>query len=1040
MSKIKSRFIALLVLFTSVVSFFSVGFGGQVANAATIPSDATAIQVYVTGSTTPLTPKNDGTDNEDIYSTPSYSADGFDVVVKNLTVTDLLDQANSKKSSGSGTVSGIIGQSVEIVSINGTSCNTAEGQSILSELGIAITDSADPNTSRDTIGKKITGLPLGVNKIKYKLTVITQDIDYTAAVTSTDSNGNTTTTSASVTPHDPVEKDYAAQDITIYHGTKYAVNKISSMLFKAYVGSATNFDEDTDEVLDDDLRENNKVPFLYSTTAEPDSEMPLRYTFDVPDSTTTLKYVMTFGSTIPLEGATVYKNGARAKEGTEYTISGKSLTGSLESLNNDSDLIVVKLNSTSSDSSIVEKSYAIEIKYNQLSSNEDFSLINAGITKLNYNDDNSVKAYVGKKFTVATDVNDILTYTGDIYIDKKATMISLSPTLIRNQNTDNVAYVLTNNYYDEATKSTKVKKSVLKNGMQFIDFMTSSTTNKLQLDVYEGANGNITDNSKPLARYIFNVTLSSSDTFSLDLAFKNASSSSEEAYLTQPGVKANTIDFSTSRRTYDLYCADPVKVIFALKSENDEYTGIRSGKNEYLRVWLADSVNSNNLKEAQASIDNVLDSNNTRKTSIDVDLNGAKKMVVQAYYDDVTETTTGASATVSHAVGDQYVFYLPNNYDDSDNTGDGDEANDALLNYLKVKGATLEDSDGNEGFSSNVYDYTTTVDKDDTTAKITATAEDDNVKSIVATVEDTKASYDLVSGEESDITLDADGKTTIDIVVTAQDGTTTKKYTVVIKNNTKSSNVNLKNIILNTGDYDFDSSEDTTKVHVSQSTTGIKVTPVPEDSSSTVTVSGKKYTGSAITVSLKGSQKTEIEIVVKSEDGKESKTYTLEIYRTDSDNWDNDNDDSNDSSDDDQYYDKYYNCWVDTTKYEEWGKIGNKPAYFDKNNRQVKDAWISTGGKYYYLNSSGYRASGWKVDDKTGQTYYLDPTTGEMRKGWMNLNNSWYYLGLNGVMKKGWLNLNGKWYYFTPNGQMVVNQSMYIDDGVYNFGQDGVMY
>ncbi|WP_241394589.1 hypothetical protein [Clostridium beijerinckii] len=42
--------------------------------------------------------------------------------------------------------------------------------------------------------------------------------------------------------------------------------------------------------------------------------------------------------------------------------------------------------------------------------------------------------------------------------------------------------------------------------------------------------------------------------------------------------------------------------------------------------------------------------------------------------------------------------------------------------------------------------------------------------------------------------------------------------------------------------------------------------------------------------------------------------------------------------------------------------------------------------------------------------------------------------------EKGWLNLNGKWYYFTPNGQMVVNQSMYIDDGVYKFRQDGAMY
>ena len=40
-------------------------------------------------------------------------------------------------------------------------------------------------------------------------------------------------------------------------------------------------------------------------------------------------------------------------------------------------------------------------------------------------------------------------------------------------------------------------------------------------------------------------------------------------------------------------------------------------------------------------------------------------------------------------------------------------------------------------------------------------------------------------------------------------------------------------------------------------------------------------------------------------------------------------------------------------------------------------------------------------------------------------------------MHKGWLNLNGKWYYFTPEGEMVTNQSMFVDDKVYNFAQDG---
>lgn len=1042
MSKINKRFIALLVVFTSIISFLPVGFSGQ-ANAAAVSSAGTTIQVNITGNPKALTATTDTVTNKQTYTTENVE-NGFDITLEDVRAAEDLETAESELVNQALTdnqsVTGIVDQKVEIISINGTSCTTAQGKSTLAEIGIEISEAENIlNASTKRVGKTIKGLPLGVNNIEYKIIITKQTVNYTPAVT--DSTGKIIT-EEKANASAAVETSYANQQMTICHANGYVVNKISSMLFKAYVGQSTNFDEDTDEFINDDLRENNTTPFLYLTKAGADKNVPLRYTFDVPDSISTLKYVMTFGDSIT--GATVYKNGSEATEGT-YEITGKSLTGSLESLGQ-SDLIVVKLNSSSSDT--IEKAYAIEIRYNKLNSNEDFSLKEAGITKLDYNEDNSVLAYIGKKFTI-TNEDDILTYTGDIYIDKKASMISINPELIRSK--DTVAYLVTNNYVD-SSGATKVKKTVLKNGQQFIDFMASSTKNQLQVDVYEGKDGNITDSSKPLARYRLNVNLISLDSFILDLLFENSSSSgsSNETYLTQPGVETKPIDFSTSRRTYDLYSSDQTTVSFALNVDNDEYDGVRSSKNEYIKVWLADDKDSDNLKEAEASKENELDANKNyiRKTSLDINLSGAEKMVVQAYYDDfernddgsIKTGTDGTPVYTSYPIGDKYVFYLPNNIDNSDDSGNGETSINALLNYLKVKDATLEDSDGNQEFSSDVYDYTTTVEKDDTTAQITATAEDDNVKSIIATVEDTETSYDLVSGEASKITLDEDGKTTVNIVVTAQDGITTKTYSVVIENNKKSSNVTLKNVILNTGDYDFDSTEDTTKVHVSQNTTSIKVTPVPEDSNATVTVDGEKYTGSAITVSLKGSQETEIEIVVKSEDGTDSKTYTLKVYRTDSEDWDDDSDDSDDSDEDDQYYDEYNNCWVDTTKYEEWGTVKGKPVYFDKNNRQVKEAWISTGGKYYYLNSSGYRASGWKVDDADGKTYYLDPTTGEMRKSWMNLNNGWYYLGKNGVMQKGWQYISGKWYYFTPNGQMVINQSMYIDGKVYRFGQDGAMY
>jgi glucan-binding YG repeat protein len=484
---------------------------------------------------------------------------------------------------------------------------------------------------------------------------------------------------------------------------------------------------------------------------------------------------------------------------------------------------------------------------------------------------------------------------------------------------------------------------------------------------------------------------------------------------------------------------------------NVTFTGTRSEKNEYLKIWTSTDKNNTNPKEATASVNNTVGSDLKRQVSLNVDLDNNEKMVVQAYYDDFEYDTDANGAKTlkrdaqgnplykSYPLGEQYVFYIPSNFH-ATNDPTGEKSNNALLSSLKISGYTLKDSDGNQGFSSDKSDYTTAVAKEDTTAKITAIAQDDNIKSIVATVDSSKETYDLVSGELSELPLNPNGKTNIKIAVTAQDGTTIKNYTVVVANNTKGSAVNLKNVILNVGDYTFDPKADVTKVREDQNVTSVKVTPVPQDPKSKITVNGQEFSDSPINVNIKGAQKTTVNIEVKSEDGTTSKTYTLEINRVDVADWNPTPNNGEDPNENDQFYDEYSQCWVDTTKYDEWGTVNGKPTYFDKKSRQVKDAWITTGGKLYYLNNLGYRASGWKVDAADGKTYYLDPTTGEMKKQWMNLDNKWYYLGLNGVMQKGWLNLNNKWYYFTPNGQMVVGQTMYIDDEVCRFGQDGAKY
>lgn len=58
-------------------------------------------------------------------------------------------------------------------------------------------------------------------------------------------------------------------------------------------------------------------------------------------------------------------------------------------------------------------------------------------------------------------------YKGKIYVDSRAGMISINPTLIRSQSSNNVAYTVTNNYKDSSGK-TKTEQSQLKNGKHML--------------------------------------------------------------------------------------------------------------------------------------------------------------------------------------------------------------------------------------------------------------------------------------------------------------------------------------------------------------------------------------------------------------------------------------------------------------------------------------------------------------------------------------------------------------------------------------------
>lgn len=992
MKKMGKRFMALAVMFATIMSFLpiQIGLNGKAANAIT-----TDVQVTATGDNVTV--------SNGEYVTQQPCSD-FSISVENKKVDQVTDIPIGQ--------TGVTAQEVIIKSIDGIKLNGAtldDNNAQLGVLGCSIsTGDIAFNEAGKRIGITIKGLPLGVNVIEYQIK------ETTVTNKGKDNVDPVTKVVTKVDDFQPAKDTYypsseTTKQLVIQHANNFVQEKINPMTFNSYIGDINAYKENDD---------NNDAPFLFSQNGEYNPECPLRYKFDVSDAVTTLQYVMKFDVTVPIDNNTkVYKNGTLDEN---VQINGKTISGYLKELGA-SDLIVVKL--SGDNGTTVSKSYAIQLKYNTIDADKDYSLRKPGITKLYYNADTSVKAYIGKKFDVIKE-NGITTYKGTINIDRKAQMISMVPELGAKSN---IAFKL-KNYYDNSKTENARMISGQKN--PFVDF-NKGTKNQLWLEVYEGQDGNIKEGTTPLVIYKLDVNFvdGGTDTSGVNFGF------SDNSYLTQPGRTSidDKINFTESRRTYNLNfkadAADTNNVTFELTSpvSYEKYNSAK--RREYIKVWSGTSTQSDNLTEM---------SEIEKAAKVTVNVGTYKKIVVQGYYDEITykqkdgiETKEIESKT-AYPLGEKYTFYIAKNPDTTEPTVE--KSTDPSLTNIKVSNGSIKSTDGASGFSTEKTNYTATVPKADKSSSVTVTAANSKVKDITATITETGDEYGLVTGEAFEFPLNATGGTSIKIVVTAEDGVTTKTYNLTINNDTRSASALLKNVITDNGDFTFDQEKNPNKIRVDQVINKLKVSPVPEESNSKITVNGTKYTGTPITIDLKGSQKTDMTITVTSEDGSASKTYDFEIYRTDSPI-----NTGEDDKTEDIFYDEIDGCWVDLSKYEEWGTAGGKEVYFDKKGRQVKDKWITTKGVTYYLDSKGYKAKGWRKE-VGGKTYYLDPNTGAVKTGWLNQNNKYYYLGLNGVMQTGWLNLNGHWYYFTPEGEMLINQSMFIDDGVYRFGADGIMY
>lgn len=91
--------------------------------------------------------------------------------------------------------------------------------------------------------------------------------------------------------------------------------------------------------------------------------------------------------------------------------------------------------------------------------------------------------------------------------------------------------------------------------------------------------------------------------------------------------------------------------------------------------------------------------------------------------------------------------------------------------------------------------------------------------------------------------------------------------------------------------------------------------------------------------------------------------------------------------------------------------------YFFDDEGRMATGWAQAPDGWYFFETSGAARSGWLA--QSGAWFYLDPaSSGRMATGWRAIGGSWYFLRANGAMATGWLSQGATWYHLAPSGTM----------------------
>lgn len=315
-----------------------------------------------------------------------------------------------------------------------------------------------------------------------------------------------------------------------------------------------------------------------------------------------------------------------------------------------------------------------------------------------------------------------------------------------------------------------------------------------------------------------------------------------EDNLNQTVVGTGTKSLITGLNTFDL-------IVTAASGDTKTYT-----------INITRSLSSNNKLSNLEVIDQNLSpafSPEQTSYSVTVDSN-TSKVIIQGSASVATSTVTG--------LGTKNLVTGTNTFNIDVEAENGDvktyvivvtkkASNDSSLKSLSISEALL-----NEAFVSSKTNYTASVGNTVDTIHVAAIANDPKAKSVTGTGE---------------VKLKT-GANTINIVVTAEDNTTTT-YTIVVDRE-KSKNANLSNIALSNGytlDQTFAPNTTSYTATVPNSMSKILISATKEDETATVTGAGE--------INLSTGD-NEINITVVAEDTSVKKVYKVKIFRSYSSN------------------------------------------------------------------------------------------------------------------------------------------------------------